>query len=347
MNDNRNVPGFIVPAVEDWISVHIPELVRPFAWDQLTGGHSNLTYRLTDARGRKAVIRRPPEGKLLPRAHDMSREWKVLTALSKTQVPAPTPLGFCESPDVTGAWFYVMDWVDGIALHTREDVERYVPQASRYELAMSHFEALAALHTVDPDAVGLGDLGRKDGYLQRQIKTWYQSWLSSRAAADHDDPRAHHIKDFLENNIPAQGAARIVHGDCALHNVLVGPDNTVAVILDWEMATLGDPLSDFAYALNSFPRSLDQADPKATTSAPGFPSRDELSKRYAERTGADLANLDYYLAFNNWKGAAIIHGVRARYMAGAKSTEGVDLDALKQIVERGLSQASSALERLR
>lgn len=347
LGQGRNLPGYNVAEVESWIGDSVPTLKPPFKWTQLIGGHSNLTYKLTDQHGRKAVVRRPPEGELLPKAHDMSREWALISALEPTDVPVPAPLGFCESPEITGTWFYVMGWVDGVALHGRVDVEAHIPVADRATTAFSLMDGLAALHQLDPDEIGLGTLGRKDGYITRQIRAWYGSWTGSAEIALHDDPRAHEIKQYLEDNMPDQGPARVVHGDCALHNVLVGDDFKIAAILDWEVATLGDPLADFAYALNSFPEDgSENSNPDATTSAEGFPTRAELAQRYTDQTGADLGRLDYYLAFNNWKTAAIIHGVRARYMAGAKSSAGVDLDALKSQVDRGLDQATRAIARL-
>jgi len=344
----RDMPGYRVAEVEAWIAENVPSLAPPFDWTQLVGGHSNLTYKLVNQKGHKAVIRRPPEGELLPKAHDMSREWALISALSKTDVPVPAPLGFCESPDITGAWFYVMGWVDGVAVHNRADVEARIPQAERGKVAVSLIEALAALHRQDPDEIGLGTLGKKTDYINRQIRAWYGSWTASAEVAKHDDPRAHTIKEFLEQNIPEQGQARVVHGDCALHNVLIGDDFKVSAILDWEVATLGDPRADAAYALNSFPDADDAValSDEAITSAPGFPTKRELAERYAEMTGTDPSTLGYYYAFNHWKTACILHGVRARYVAGAKSAKGVDLDAMKATIERALTLSDQAMHRL-
>ena len=345
---SRDLPGYRVEAVERWIGENVEGLTPPFTWTQLKGGHSNLTYRIKDANGHEAVVRRPPQGELLPKAHDMSREWALISGLAPAGVPVPAPLGFCESPDVTGAWFYVMGWVDGVALHGRADVEAHIPEAERATVGYSLIEALAKLHSHDPDDIGLGELGRKDGYIARQIRAWYGSWTSSVEHAKLDDERAHAIKAYLSENTPEQGPARVVHGDCALHNVLIGKDYRIAAILDWEVATLGDPLADLAYALNSFPDPRDAIPmaETATTSAPGFPSRMELAERYRSLTGADLSKLDFYLAFNSWKSACIIHGVLARYMAGQKSAEGVDLDGLRGTVERALTLSDQAIQRL-
>jgi aminoglycoside phosphotransferase (APT) family kinase protein len=340
--------GYQVTAVEDWVRANVPQLQPPFQWTRLLGGHSNLTYRLQDSNGQLAVIRRPPQGDLLPKAHDMSREWSLISALAGSDVPVPAPLGFCESPDVTGAWFYIMGWVDGHPLHTADDTNLYTPEEERQGLSESFIEVLAALHAIDPDEVGLGDLGKKDGYVARQLKTWYRSWTSSVEPAQYDDVRAHELQQFFLDHLPEQGPARIVHGDYGLHNTLIGPDARVAAVVDWEISTLGDPLADLAYALNFFQQSDDPIPPRpdSPTAPPGFPERSWLADRYGEITGADLSFLDYYIGFNRWKSAAIVHGVYARYMEGKKSAEGIDLEELRDKIERALDSAESAVNRL-
>lgn len=346
--DRPKLPGYDVAAVEAWITANAPALRPPFEWTKLEGGHSNLTYLLRDASGARAVIRRPPQGELLPKAHDMAREWALISALGKTPVPVPAAYAFCESPDVTGAHFYVMGFVDGHPLYSAADVEKYVPPENRRRFGESFFDVLADLHSVDPDAVGLGDLGKKDEYVARQLKTWYRSWTASVADAQYDDDRAHALQKYLLENVPDQGPARVVHGDYGCHNVLVGADGAVAAVVDWEISTLGDPLADLAYALNQWAEPGDPKGPREErpTALPGFPTRAELTARYAARTGRDLSKLDYYVAFNRWKSAAIIHGVYSRYMAGKKSSEGVDLPALRASIESLLGQAQEAVDRL-
>ena len=253
-DESKGPEGYRVGAVEGWIKDNINNLAPPFQWTRLEGGHSNLTYRLDDAAGRQAVIRRPPQGELLPKAHDMSREWALISALGPTPVPVPKALGFCASPDITGAWFYVMGLIDGQPLYNADDTNRVVPQGERRTMAMSFIDVLGDLHAVDPDAVGLGQLGKKENYVGRQLKTWYRSWTSSIAAAEYDDPRAHEIQEFLLANAPEQGPARVVHGDYGLHNCLVGPDCTIVAVVDWEISTLGDPLADLALCAESLAR---------------------------------------------------------------------------------------------
>ena len=339
--------GYQINAVEDWVRLNVPELTPPFSWIRLEGGHSNLTYQINDQNGRSAVIRRPPQGELLPKAHDMSREWALIKALSTTNVPVPKPYGFCEDPGVTGAWFYIMGLIDGKPLYNSEDTQALVPQSRRETLAHSFFDALADLHQVDPDAVGLGELGKRDSYVGRQIKTWYRSWTSSVSGANFDDERAHSLQAYFLEHLPDQGPIRVVHGDYGLHNCLFGADCTVAAIVDWEISTLGDPLADLAYALNPWPDPSDERPiaPESATSLEGFPPRSVLAQRYAERTGRDLSNLSYYVAFNRWKSACIVHGVYARYMEGKKSTEGVDLETLRTRIDLSLELAVEAIDR--
>jgi len=238
----------------------------------------------------------------------------------------------------------------GIAalLPTAELPSAELPESERRKMAFSFIDVLGDLHAVDPDAVGLGTLGKKENYVGRQLKTWYRSWTSSIESAEYDDPRAHEIREFLLANTPDQGPARVVHGDYGLHNCLIGPDCKVAAVVDWEISTLGDPLADLAYALNPWPDPTDQERvlPEAATAPPGFPSRTELADRYGERTGRDLSQLDFYVAFNRWKTACIVHGVYARYRAGKKSTEGVDLDEMRERVGRSLGQAEEAASRI-
>lgn len=350
MTDARdNLPGYDIDAVEAWIARNVPGLSLPLRWTRLEGGHSNLTYRIDDAEGRAAVIRRPPLGELLPKAHDMAREWALISALGPTPVPVPAALGFCDDPSVTGARFYLMGLIDGHPLYNSDDTRRLIPEAKRERMAHSFIDSLASLHALDPAAVGLGDLGKTEGYIARQLKTWYRSWTASVEPAEFDDPRAHTLLEFFLSNVPDQGPARIVHGDYGVHNCLVGPDCTIAAVVDWEISTLGDPLADLAYALNQWPDPTDPLPPapETATSPPGFPSRTQLAARYQERTGRDLSHLDYYVGFNRWKSAAINHGVYARYLEGKKSTEGVNLEGLKLSIERNLASAEAAVDRLR
>jgi aminoglycoside phosphotransferase (APT) family kinase protein len=323
------VVGFDVPVVEAWMAAHT-RVEPPCEWRRLEGGHSNLTYELTDATGEQYVIRRPPQGELLPKAHDMHREFRIIDALYPVGVPVAEPIGFCDDRDVCDRHFYVMGKVGGEALYTAEQTAPRLDHAARGRVGESFMAVLAHLHSIDPDDVGLGELGRHDGYVLRQLRTWYGSWTSSAAAADYDDPRVHALYDRLIAEVPEQGPARVVHGDYGVHNVMVDASGEVVAVLDWEIGTLGDPLADFAYALNAWAEASDGANAAAVapTALPGFASRDDLIRSYGERTGADLSQLGYYRGFNSFKTACIVHGVYARYRLGMKSTEGVDMPGL-------------------
>ena len=344
-DESTGPEGYDVANVEAWIAEHVDGLTPPFRWTRLQGGHSNLTYRIDDSADRAAVIRRPPMGELLPKAHDMSREWALISALGPTPVPVPAALGFCEDPAVTGAWFYVMGLVEGRPLYSSDDTREWVPESQRRTLGWSFIDVLADLHALDPDDIGLGELGKKENYVGRQLKTWYRSWTASSDAANYDHPLAHELQKYLVDNVPEQGPARVVHGDYGVHNCLSSADSVIVAVLDWEISTLGDPLADLAYALNQWAEPGDPMPVRdaAPTAVPGFPTRAEMAARYAERTGRDINGLDYYIGFNWWKSACIVQGVYARYLEGKKSTDGVDLDGLRERFERYLKLSEAAV----
>jgi aminoglycoside phosphotransferase (APT) family kinase protein len=334
--------GIEVAAVTDWLAARMDALRPPLRFTKLTGGHSNFTYRVDDEAGNAFVLRRPPLGELLPSAHDMGREFRVISGLWPTAVPVAQPLAFCEDPAVTGAPFYCMSLIDGRALYLREDVDDYVPEARRHELAMSFVDVLAELHALDPDEVGLGGLGKKEDYVARQLHRWQTSWLASKT---DERPLADVVHDVLVDRIPAQERARVVHGDYGLHNCLSHHSGHIAALVDCEISTLGDPLADLAYALNSW-CDADDPDPlrvDAPTRAPGFPAKAELLRRYAERTGRDVSGIAFYESFNHWKTFCILQGVYARYLHGQKSTEGVDLENLTARRDRALAMAAAGV----
>lgn len=320
-------------------------LAAPCTWVRLEGGHSNLTYEVTDANGDSFVIRRPPEGELLPKAHDMWREFRIIDALHPVGVPVAEPIGYCDDRAVCDTHFYVMGKVGGEALYTAEQTAPRLDDAARGRVGESFMNVLAHLHSIDPVEVGLGELGRHDGYIARQLKTWYGSWTMSAEAADYDDDRLHALHDRLSANIPVQGPVRVVHGDYGVHNVMIDDHGGVAAVLDWEIGTLGDPLADFAYALNAWiePGDSPDASEVSPTALEGFASRADLVAVYEERTGADLSDLGFYRAFNSFKTACIIHGVYARYKLGMKSTDGVDMNGLFERILASIDLAEQHL----
>ena len=304
----------------------------------IAGGHSNLTYRFEDAAGRACVLRRPPLGHVLESAHDMGREHRIVSALQGSEVPVAGILGLCEDAEVNEAPFYVMDFVEGAVLHDRGAAEA-LSAAERSSLGEHVVDVLAALHHIDPDAVGLGDLGRKEGYLARQLKRWTKQWEATKT---HEIPEMEEVNRRLAANPPEQIGATIVHGDYRLGNMIVG-DGRIRAVLDWELCTLGDPLADVGYLLNSW---VEPGEGMGTTpvEAGGFPSRADLTERYAAATGRDLSQINYYRAFSHWRLAAIGQGVYKRYLVGAMGdNRDMDLDAYKQSVHQRAAAALALL----
>jgi aminoglycoside phosphotransferase (APT) family kinase protein len=336
-----DVVGFEVTRVEAWLET-VTDVKTPLSWSPLPGGHSNLTYSLQDAGGRDLVIRRPPQGKLLPKAHDMWREYRIIEALWPTDVPVPEPVAYCDDREVAEVHFYVMERCKGQALYDPSTTASWLDMAARLHAGKAMAEALAALHSVDPTAVGLTDLSRPDGYLARQLHTWYSSWKAQASNAEIDDPRVHEVHDLLSSHLPDDPTPRVVHGDCGPHNALFLQSGEISALLDWEIATLGDPLADLAYTINAWvgpgDELVDVLDP--ATAIPGFPRRVEVLGRYVELTGTDVSNLAYYRAFNYWKRACILQGVYARYRIGQKNSEGVDMGYLAGRIDRSLEAAA-------
>lgn len=340
-----DVPVGIDPArLDPWLVAHVDGLVGPLHYDLVAGGHSCLTYVVTDAAGRRIVVRRPPLGHVLATAHDVVREHRLISALGPTDVPVPPALAVCEDTSVNDAPFFVMGHVDGIVLHDAETAERSFTDASaRRTAGFSMMDALAALHAVDIDAVGLGDLARRSGYLDRQLKRWSAQWEASRT---RELPEMERLHEWLVRHRPDETRTGIVHGDFRLGNALLAPDGHVAAMLDWELCTLGPPMADLAYVLRSWVQPGETVSPHLVppTTAGGFPDRDELVERYASRTGHGVTDLDYWMAFNAWRSAAINEGVLRRYLDGNMGAERDDLDDFRRGV--GIS-VRSGLEHAR
>ncbi|MFN8215411.1 MAG: phosphotransferase family protein [Solirubrobacterales bacterium] len=328
--------------VEAWLAAHAPGVEPPLRFERIAGGLSNLTFRVTDAAGRRWALRRPPLGTTLGSAHDMGREHRVLTALAPTPVPVPPLVGLCENESVTGAPFYVMEFVEGPILRDLADAEAAFPaEADRHAIGLRVADTLAQIHAVEPDGVGLGELGRKQDYVARQLRRWQGQWEKSKTRELAAVDRVH---DRLAARIPEQGPATIVHGDYRLDNMILTGGGEVAAVVDWELCTLGDPLADLGTLLAYWPERRQGAVALGHPAnlAPGFPERDELVGRYAERSGRDVSNLSYYLALGYWKLAVILEGVYARTAAGAYGSSDTDLDALRLLVERLAEAAEQA-----
>jgi aminoglycoside phosphotransferase (APT) family kinase protein len=329
--------------VEGWFALHAPAAEPPLAFERIAGGLSNLTYGVTDGGGRRWALRRPPLGKTLGSAHDMAREHRVLAALEPTEVPVPPLVGLCEDEKVTGAPFYVMEFVEGPILRGTAEAERFFPdEGDREAIGYRVADTLAQIHAVDPDAVGLGELGRKQDYVARQLRRWQGQWEKSKTRELEIVDRVH---DRLAARIPEQGPATLVHGDYRLDNMILAPNGEVAAVVDWELCTLGDPLADVGTLMAYWPErgdgSISLGEP--ANLAPGFPTRAQIAARYAERSGRDIAELDFFLALGYWKLAIILEGVYSRYAAGAYGKADANLEAFAQMVER-LAEAAEQAE---
>ena len=331
-----------------------PAVVAPYlarvldepAWERATvdliaGGMSNLTYVVSSAAG-EVVLRRPPTGSVLPTAHDMAREYRVITALADTAVPVPRTLHLCTDPDVLGAPFYVMEKVDGLIAARTMPAGFAEAADDRRALTWGLIDVLADLHAVDPDAVGLSGFGRPDGFMQRQVRRWTRQWEASR---DRDRPALDLLAEELAGSVPAGRTGPIVHGDYRLDNCMLDANHPgrILAVLDWEMSTLGDPLADVGLLLVYWQQHDDDA-PRPTvtpsvTGQPGFPSRREVAERYAVRSGRDVSELPWYLAFGFFKLAVVVTGIVARVRAGAMAGKGnADVaDLVDPLVELGRS----------
>jgi aminoglycoside phosphotransferase (APT) family kinase protein len=330
-------------ALEAWFAEHVEATEPPLSFERIAGGHSNLTYRVTDAAGRRWALRRPPLGRRLGSAHDMAREHKVVSALGPTDVPVAPVVGLCHEDTVNGAPFYVMEFVEGPILRGVAEAEAFPDEADRRAIGERVADTLVAIHAVDPDQVGLGDLGRKQDYVARQLRRWQGQWEKSRtrelAAIDA-------VHERLAARIPEQGPATIVHGDYRLDNMILTPAGEVAAVVDWELCTLGDPLADVGLLMVYWPERGEEtiALGQPANLAPGFPSREELRDRYAGRSGRDLSQLDFFVALGYWKLAIILEGVYARYAAGQYGKVDPGIEQFARLVER-LAEAAEEAER--
>lgn len=302
--------------LQSWMAAHVPGFRGPLRIERFAGGQSNPTYKLLAADEGAWVLRRKPPGVLLAGAHAIEREVRVLRALEKSEVPVPTVHGLCEDTGVIGSAFYVMDLVEG-----RIFWDAGFSSLARDERA-AHMDALnatlAALHRVDVDAVGLGGYGRRGGYVARQVARWTRQYLEEEAAGR--DPAMDRLVAWLPQHIPAHEDTALVHGDFRADNVIFHPTQPrVLAVLDWELSTLGDPLADFAYHAMAYrmPRDIQGGIAGPDPAAHGLPDEAAYIAAYCRRTGREsLPGFDYYVAFNMFRFAAILHGIRGRVIRG-------------------------------
>jgi aminoglycoside phosphotransferase (APT) family kinase protein len=292
------------------------------------------------------VLRRPPLSHALASAHDMGREHRIISALHHSQVPVAPALGLCTDLEVNDAPFYVMSFVDGLIIRDNETAKRDLNEATRLHASNSLIDTMAKIHQVVPSEVGLGELGRHEGYIERQLKRWYGQWNASKT---RELPAIDRVHDELLKRIPEQGPATIVHGDYRLDNCMIDTQGNIAAVLDWELCTLGDPMADLGLLMVYWTGPDDDAGANnfATTTAPGFLNRQQLAERYAHASGRDISHLDFYVSFAYWKLACIIEGVYARYISGAMGEHDPQaFDAFKTQVETAAEKAEQLLSRL-
>jgi len=341
----RNVPGISSVPVSRFFAAEVPGGDVSLEFELIAGGRSNLTYRVRGG-GREWVMRRPPLGHVLPTAHDMAREFRVLSALRDTDVPVPRTIALCSDTEVNDAPFYVMEYCPGVILHEDLPEGFAETESERREIASSLIDALVELHAVDYESVGLGDFGRPEGFLARQVKRWSQQWERSKS---RELPAIDALIDRLQRKLPESPAPTIVHGDYRLGNMALDPDlpRRIVAIFDWEMATLGDPLADLGYTLMYWVDAGDRTNPVLTgsgepiTTRPGFPNRADLVEAYAQRSGRDVSNIAFYQAFSFYKLAVIAEGIYARFLKGKVVGASVDDggSTAEVLVERGLELA--------
>jgi aminoglycoside phosphotransferase (APT) family kinase protein len=340
----REALRFDLDRLDAWMRVEIDDYAGPLAVEQFRGGQSNPTYKLITP-GRCYVLRRKPPGKLLPGAHAVDREFRVISALARTGFPVARPYGLCEDENVIGTPFYVMDFVEG-----RIFWEADFPQIARDERP-AYFDAMnaviARLHGVDPAAAGLGDYGKPGNYFERQIGRWSKQYLGDAeagrvAAMDR-------LVEWLPRNIPAgEDEARIIHGDFRCDNMIFDPvEPRVIAVLDWELSTLGHPLADFAYHLMMYrmPAGVTTGLAGLDLPALNIPSEHEYVAAYCRRTGRPgIPDLDFYVAFNMFRLAAIVHGIKGRVVRGTAASAHADTMAasLEGLAELAWMQAVKA-----
>ena len=330
-------PGLDLDRLRALLDRERPGLVTgPLSGRLIEGGRSNLTYAVSDGTARW-VVRRPPLGHVLATAHDMKREHRVISALHPTDVPVPRTVLMWEDEEVIGSPFYVMEFVDGTPYRTAAQLAPLGPERTR--AAVLHLvDTLVGLHAVDPAEVGLADFGRPEGFLDRQLRRWAKQLDASR---NRDLAGVDELHAALGRDLPRSPVATVVHGDYRLDNVLIGNDtDEIRAVLDWEMSTLGDPLTDLGLlAMYSSPLDLPDSPVSTTAQAPGHPAPAELIERYAVRSGRDVSAVAWYTAFAWFKLAVILEGIHYRYTLGRTVGRGFDRigDLVPVFIEHGLT----------
>ncbi len=328
------VPGLDRAPVTAWLSDHVPGLVPPLEFTRVGEGQSNLTFRVDDADRRSIILRRPPLGEILVSAHDVAREYRVLTALGSAAARVPRTFALCSDVAITGAPFYAMEHVDGLVLSRVETAEELTPEA-RAAVGLDLAATLAGFHALDVDGLGLGDLRRPESLISRQLRRWRRQWDASKTG---ELPLIDELADRFAAQLPEEREAVLVHGDYHLGNALVGRSGDIRAVLDWELCSVGDPMADVGLLVaywNEFGAGRSGRGGlfrEAVTALPGFPTADELVTEYARASGREVSGLGFWVGFAYWKIAVIVEGVYRRWLTDPAN--GSDAGTLQPAVAR-------------
>ncbi len=326
--------GLDQAAVGAWLVGNVEGCTPPVTFSLIAGGHSNLTYGAVDAAGRQMVVRRGPLGRSGGGAHDMGREHRIISALAGTPVPVPAALAMCSDEAVNGSPFYVMGRVDGMAMDNERSADEHLPDpVARRRAGEQVIDVMADMHRVDVDAVGLGEAARREDFVARQLARFTKMWEVNKT---RELPAMATLAERLAAAAPAQRYTGIVHGDYRIGNVMVDRTGTLVAVLDWELWTLGDVLADLGFVLNNWyepddPTPLVFIERPPTVSG-DFGTRAEVLERYAARTGFDVAEVEYYRAFQHWRMAVLAEGVKKRYDTAQMANSDVDFARLERRV---------------
>jgi aminoglycoside phosphotransferase (APT) family kinase protein len=345
MTDNASSQSDLdIPALEAWCARQSLAVRPPLRARLIAGGYSNLTYRLDDAAGNCFVLRRPPGGVLAARTHNVGREFRILQALGPTSVPVPGVEILCEDPTIIGAPFYIMHWVDGTVIDSPEVASSALPtEALRRRASENIVDSLAALHLLDVRAIGLERLGPHEDFLGRQLERLHGVWEKTKT---RELPLVESLYERLKARRPPQIHTGLVHSDYRIGNVMLDGQGRVMAVLDWELSAIGDVLADLGALLDNWDGPDDPWPGvwmrEAPTRVPGFLSREEVVARYAQRSGFDVSDLDYYRAFGYWRIAVTGEGIKRRHVSGAVNA-GVDIAVLEQRIQRRAALAEKFL----
>ncbi len=317
MTLSSRAPGILEKSLSEWLPANIPGAIAPFSFHLIAGGESNLTYHVTDQASNQYVLRRPPEGVLQATAHDVVREARIMDRLQTSAVPVPAVRGICDDRSVTGAQFFVMEYVSGHVLRTATDMNKMLSAEVHRQACESLIETMATIHSVDLQATGLADLARRDGYLERQLRRWKSQWDSAGAP---ENKLIEELHDRLSRSIPVGGdGSALVHGDFRFDNALVDDHGRVMAVVDWELATLGDPYADLGITLAAWsePGEMMSFGVPGPTSASRCLTRREAIDCYSRASGRPVQSIEWYIAWAHWRIACILGGVYGRSVRGA------------------------------